>query len=121
MRLEYSRDHFDDTSAIFGRALCRSIVLDAVNQVIDRSNMSSFVGAVCAWFGLPYARRGDQLPSLTRPSGRPTAVSQDVCFRKITALHFDDALRTKHLNREPPGTASHASARCEVAISTAAK
>src|SRR5688572_10153759 len=120
MRLEYSRDHCDDASAIFGRALRRSIVLDAVNQVIDRSNMPSFVGAVCAWFGLPYARRG-RLPSLTRPSGRPAAVSQDVCFRKITALHFDDALRTKHLNREPPGVAGHTSPRCEVAISTAGK
>ena len=121
MRLEYSRDHFDDASAIFSRALRRSILLDAVKQIIDRSDMSSFVGAVRAWFGLADARRSNRLPRLARPPWRPATVAQDVGLRKITALHFDDALRAKHLNREPPRIAPHASSRCEMAISTAGK
>src|SRR5262245_19388294 len=121
MRFEYSRDQFDDASAIFSRAFSRSIVLDALNQVIDRSNMPSFVGAVCPYFGCAYTSRSNRLPGLTRSSWRPTAISQEIRFCEITTLHFDDSLRPENLNCEPPGIASHISSRCEVAIGAAGK
>ena len=66
MGLKYSRYHLDDAPAIFRRAFRGSIAFDAVDQVIDGSNMSSFVGAVRAWFGLTYPSRGDRLPGLAK-------------------------------------------------------